>query len=72
MEIKKIPFERTYRKMSNLDDRYENGAHDLLKFIKFDMEELQTTHQKILELNICQEKMELKWLKNMTMLFHQI
>ena len=29
------PFERTYRKMSNLDDRYENGIHDLLKFIKF-------------------------------------
>ncbi len=31
----KIPFERTYRKFSNLDDRYENGSHDLLKFIKF-------------------------------------
>jgi N-acetyl sugar amidotransferase len=30
-----MPFERTYRRMSNLDDRYENGAHDLLKFIKF-------------------------------------
>jgi N-acetyl sugar amidotransferase len=30
-----VPFERTYRTMSNLDDRYENGAHDLLKFIKF-------------------------------------
>jgi len=29
------PFERTYRTMSNLDDRYENGIHDLLKFIKF-------------------------------------
>ena len=29
------PFERTYRSTSNLDDRYENGAHDLLKFIKF-------------------------------------
>lgn len=28
-------FERTYRTMSNLDDRYENGAHDLLKYIKF-------------------------------------
>lgn len=28
-------FERTYRRMSNLDDRYENGVHDLLKFIKF-------------------------------------
>lgn len=28
------PFERTYRTMSNLDDRYENGVHDLLKFIK--------------------------------------
>jgi N-acetyl sugar amidotransferase len=32
---KATPFERTYRQMSNLDDRYENGAHDLLKFIKF-------------------------------------
>ena len=29
------PFERTYRSYSNLDDRYENGVHDLLKFIKF-------------------------------------
>ena len=30
-----IDFQRTYRKISNLDDRYENGVHDLLKFIKF-------------------------------------
>tara|TARA_B100001059_G_scaffold31074_1_gene25170 strand:- start:1337 stop:2533 length:1197 start_codon:yes stop_codon:yes gene_type:complete len=29
------PFERTYRMMSNLDDRYENGIHDLMKFVKF-------------------------------------
>jgi len=29
------PFERTYRLFSNLDDRYENGIHDLMKFIKF-------------------------------------
>lgn len=29
------PFQRTYRKFSNLDDRYESGIHDLLKFIKF-------------------------------------
>ncbi|HSY05817.1 MAG TPA: N-acetyl sugar amidotransferase [Steroidobacteraceae bacterium] len=29
------PFERTYRCISNLDDRYENGVHDLLKFVKF-------------------------------------
>lgn len=29
------PFERTYRKISNLDDRYENGLHDYLKYIKF-------------------------------------
>ena len=29
------PFERTYRIASNIDDRYENGVHDLLKFIKF-------------------------------------
>ena len=32
--IRKESFERTYRKFSNLDDRYENGAHDYLKFIK--------------------------------------
>lgn len=34
----KVPneeFERTYRKMSNLDDIHENGVHDYLKFIKF-------------------------------------
>ena len=30
-----VPFERTYRTISNLDDRYENGIHDYLKFIKF-------------------------------------
>lgn len=28
-------FERTYRRMSNLDDMHENGIHDYLKFIKF-------------------------------------
>ena len=31
----KKPFERTYRRYSNLDDRYENGIHDLMKFVKF-------------------------------------
>jgi N-acetyl sugar amidotransferase len=29
------PFDRTYRCFSNLDDRYENGLHDFMKFIKF-------------------------------------
>ncbi|MEM6533232.1 MAG: N-acetyl sugar amidotransferase [Myxococcota bacterium] len=29
------PFERTYRRMSNLDDMHENGVHDYLKYIKF-------------------------------------
>ncbi len=28
-------FERTYRKISNLDDMHENGIHDYMKFIKF-------------------------------------
>ncbi len=28
------PFERTYRRFSNLDDMHENGIHDYLKFIK--------------------------------------
>jgi N-acetyl sugar amidotransferase len=34
-ESAKVPFERTYRTMSNLDDMHENGIHDYLKFIKF-------------------------------------
>jgi N-acetyl sugar amidotransferase len=29
------PFERTYRRFSNLDDRYENGMHDYLRYVKF-------------------------------------
>lgn len=28
------PFERTFRRISNLDDMHENGIHDYLKFIK--------------------------------------
>ncbi len=34
-KVARKPFERTYRNYSNLDDRYENGVHDLMKFIKF-------------------------------------
>ncbi len=30
-----VAFERTYRRMSNLDDKYENGVHDYMKWIKF-------------------------------------
>ena len=30
-----IPYERTYRKFSNVDDIHENGIKDYLKFIKF-------------------------------------
>lgn len=28
-------FDRTYRRISNLDDMHENGIHDYMKFIKF-------------------------------------
>ena len=28
-------FDRTYRKISNLDDMHENGIHDYMKYIKF-------------------------------------
>ena len=28
-------FERTYRKLSNLDDMHENGIHDYMKWVKF-------------------------------------
>jgi len=34
-ELGDTPFERTYRRASNLDDMHENGAHDYLKFVKF-------------------------------------
>ena len=34
-KINDQPFERTYRRMSNLDDMHENGIHDYLKYIKF-------------------------------------
>jgi len=34
-EVSDIAFERTYRRMSNLDDMHENGVHDYLKYIKF-------------------------------------
>lgn len=34
-EVHDEPFERTYRRMSNLDDMHENGMHDYLKYIKF-------------------------------------
>lgn len=29
------PFERTYRRASNLDDMHENGIHDYMKYVKF-------------------------------------
>lgn len=29
-----VPFERTYRRMSNIDDMHENGIHDYLKYVK--------------------------------------
>jgi len=28
------PFQRTYRRISNVDDMHENGVHDYLKFVK--------------------------------------
>jgi imidazoleglycerol phosphate synthase cyclase subunit len=34
-ELGDQPFDRTYRRASNLDDMHENGVHDYLKFIKF-------------------------------------
>jgi len=34
-EVNDVPFDRTYRTMSNLDDMHENGIHDYLKYIKF-------------------------------------
>ena len=33
-EASEVEFDRTFRKISNLDDMHENGIHDYLKFIK--------------------------------------
>ena len=34
-EYARLPFARTYRTMSNLDDMHENGIHDYMKYVKF-------------------------------------
>lgn len=34
-EIPDEPFDRTYRRFSNLDDMHENGVHDYMKYVKF-------------------------------------
>jgi N-acetyl sugar amidotransferase len=34
-EIADEEFDRTYRRISNLDDMHENGVHDWLKYVKF-------------------------------------
>lgn len=34
-KVPEEPFERTYRRMSNLDDMHENGIHDYMKWVKF-------------------------------------
>jgi hypothetical protein len=34
-QISDVPFDRTYRRGSNLDDMHENGLHDWLKYVKF-------------------------------------
>ena len=34
-ELQEEGFERTYRKGSSLDNIYENGIHDYMKFVKF-------------------------------------
>jgi hypothetical protein len=33
--VSDVAFDRTYRRMSNLDDMHENGVHDYLKYVKF-------------------------------------
>jgi len=31
----RVPFQRTYRTISNIDDMHENGIHDYMKYVKF-------------------------------------
>ena len=51
-EFGDLPFERTYRRASNLDDMHENGAHDYLKFIKFGYGRCTDHASKDVRLNI--------------------
>ena len=55
-----VEFERTYRKMSNLDDMHENGLHDYLKFIKFGYGRTSDHASKDIRANLMDRKKEYK------------
>lgn len=57
------PFDRTYRKMSNLDDRYENGTHDYLKYLKFGYGRASDHASKDIRLGYMDRKTGIKMVK---------
>lgn len=59
----KKPFERTYRRMSNLDDRYENGVHDYLKYVKFGYGRASDHASKDIRLGYMSRKTGIKMVK---------
>ena len=50
------PFERTYRRFSNVDDIHENGIKDYLKFVKFGYGRCTDHTSKDIRLGIMSEK----------------
>ncbi len=57
-------FERTYRKMSNLDDMHENGIHDYLKFVKFGYGRASDHVSKDIRANLISRKKGIKEVMN--------
>jgi N-acetyl sugar amidotransferase len=55
-EPSRQPFERTYRRMSNLDDMHENGIHDYMKYIKFGYGRASDHASKDIRLNYMRRK----------------
>lgn len=59
----KKPFGRTYRRISNLDDRYENGVHDFLKYIKFGYGRASDHASKDIRMGVMTRKEGIKMVK---------
>ena len=57
------PYERTYRKFSNVDDIHENGIKDYLKFIKFGYGRCTDHTSKDIRLNSLSRKEGIKLVK---------
>ena len=62
-EEARLPFERTYRTISNLDDMHENGIHDYMKWIKFGYGRCSDHASKDIRLGYISREQGIKYVK---------